>query len=53
MRCQKCFPIYKKYRNSTCMASEFLLRFSFRSCFFLFPWQNIIRVTDTFEIEQV
>ena len=35
--CQKCFSIYKKYRNSTCMVSEFLLRFSFRSCFFLFP----------------
>lgn len=36
VRCQKCFPIYKKYRNVTCMVSEFLLSFSFRSCFFFF-----------------
>ena len=36
VRCQKCFPIYKKYRNVTCMVSEFLLSFSFRSCFCFF-----------------
>ena len=50
VRCQKCFSIFKKYRSVTCMVSEFLLSFSFRSCFFFFLWQNIIRVTDTFEI---
>ena len=53
VRCQMCSPIYQNYRNVTCMVSEFLLSFSFRSCFCFFLDKHIIGVTDTFEIEQL
>ena len=42
VRCQKCFSIYKKYRNVACMVNKFLSSFSFRSWFFSFSFDKTL-----------